>query len=74
MALETLTIPNDQTPVDLLLWRRFRREVPGLVEQTLAQNAGLADLGPFPPAGTKVVVTVPTPQAAVMKPVISLFD
>ena len=74
MATETLTIPNDQTPVDLLLWRRFRREVPGLVEQTLAQNIGLADLGPFPPPGTKVIVTVPAPQTTPAKRVISLFD
>ena len=74
MALETLIVPNDQTPVDLLLWRRFRREVPGLVEQTLAHNPGLADLGPFPPAGTTVVVTAPSPQDAAAKPVISLFD
>lgn len=61
MATETLTFPNDETPLDKLLWRRFKREVPGLVEEVLASNPGLAALGAFPPRGTKVVVTLPAP-------------
>ena len=76
MATEILTIPNDRTPLDLLLWRRFRREVPGLVEQTLMlpANYGLADLGPFPPPGTKITVAIPAPAAKSSRRVISLFD
>lgn len=61
MATETLTFPDDRTPLDKLLWLRFRREIPGLVEQTLAANPGLAGLGACPPRGTKVVVTLPAP-------------
>jgi phage tail protein X len=61
---ETLTIPHDHCPVDLLLFRRFQQEVPGLVEATLAQNRFLAAYGPFPPQGTQVTVTPPVPSGA----------
>ena len=76
MTTETLMFPNDRTPLDLLLWRRFKREVPGLIEQTLglSANVGLAALGVFPPPGTKVVVVIPAPAATSNRPVISLYD
>lgn len=67
MSTETLTVPNDHTPLDKLLFTRFGREVPGLVEQTLAQNPGLAALGVFPPRGTKVIVTVPAPVSSITR-------
>jgi phage tail protein X len=63
MSTETLAFQNDFTPLDLLLYRRYRMEVPGLVEATLALNPGLADLGAFPPRGTAIIVTTPTPAA-----------
>lgn len=63
MATEILTFPTDDWPLDLLLFRRFKREVAGLVEATFAANPGLADLGPCPPRGTRVVVTPPVPAA-----------
>ena len=76
MAMETLTVTSERTPLDLLLWRRFKREVPGLVEDTLDRNPGLAALGLFLPYGTKVLVETPPPEprgrAAV--PVIALYD
>ncbi|RFB80389.1 tail protein X [Methylovirgula sp. 4M-Z18] len=74
MTTETLTFLNDETPLDLLLWRRYLREVPGLVEQVLAGNPGLAALGLMPPRGTKIVVTVPAPVTRSGKPTISLYD
>lgn len=76
MTLEVLTVANDRTPLDLLLFRRFRREVPGLVEATLArpENYLLAGLGAYPPPGTKVTVEIPAPAAKTNRPVISLFD
>ena len=64
MATETLTVIGRPKPLDLVLFRRFRREVPGLVEATYAQNPGLADLGPLLPRGTKVLVTAPAPAPA----------
>lgn len=64
MTRETLTVMREQTPLDLLLWRRFRREVPGLVERTLALNPGLAGAGVMLPIGAKVVVDLPQAQPA----------
>ncbi len=64
MTTETLVFPNGVTPLDLLLYRRFRREVPGLVEATLDRNPGLAALGPYPPRGTTILVEAPRPAPA----------
>jgi phage tail protein X len=75
MTTRTLTFPNDHTPLDLLLFLTYKREVSGLVEATLAANPGLAALGPYPPRGTTIVVTDPAPQdLANSTPVIRLFD
>lgn len=75
MTTRTLTFPNDVTPLDLLLFLAYKREVPGLVEATLADNPGLAAMGPYPPRGTKIVVTDPAPQASSHStPVITLYD
>lgn len=74
MTPDVLTVSSALTTLDLLLWRKYRREVPGLVEQTLAQNRGLAALGPILPIGTKVTVTPPAPPPArTPRPVIRLF-
>ena len=74
-ATEVLTFPNDWTPLDLLLFRRYGQEIPGLCEATLAANPGLAELGPFPPAGTIVTVTSPTPAARQkQRTAIQLYD
>ena len=60
MATEVLTV-TDPVPLDYLLFRRYRREVPGLFEDTLARNRGLAGLGPVLPRGTRVTVAIPAP-------------
>ena len=75
MTTRVLTFANSVTPLDLLLFQTYRREVAGLVEQTLAANPGLAAMGPYPPLGTQITVTDPTPQASANStPVIRLFD
>lgn len=70
----SLTFQNNHTAADLLIGRRFKREVPGLVEKTLDQNYGLAELGVFPPAATKMLVDVPDPADAKKTIVIHLYD
>lgn len=74
--IETLIVASERTPLDLLLWRRYRREVAGLVEDTFARNPGLADMGPNLVVGTHVLVSVPPPepQGAQTTPVVSLYD
>lgn len=74
MPTETLTFQTDDTPLDLLLWRRYRREVPGLVESALDTNYGLAAFGVEPPRGTAVTVEIPKPTATVSRPLVRLFD
>ncbi|WP_194094675.1 tail protein X [Marivivens aquimaris] len=54
---ETITVRTDQTTVSMLVWRRYRRPMPGLVERILALNIGLAS-SPFIPVGTEVVMPI----------------
>jgi len=62
MAIETLTVVAERTTLDLLLWRRYKRDVQGLVEDTLARNPGLARRGVHLPVGLKVLVQTPAPE------------
>jgi len=62
MAAATATSIAGDT-VDLLCWRTLGTTSGGVVEQTLALNPGLAQLGPVLPVAT--VVTLPTVSAAV---------
>ena len=62
MTIETLEVKTERTTLDLLLWRRFRREVPGLVEDTLRRNPGLARLGAILPVGLALQTAVPDPE------------
>lgn len=71
---ETLVVKTERTTLDLLLFRRFKREAPGLVEAVLAANPGLAAMGPYLPVGTSVVVTPPEPETAPARPLVSLYD
>ena len=76
MTNETLEVVAERTTLDLLLWRRFRREVPGLVEETLRRNPGVARLGAFLPVGlsVKVAVPAPEPKGRSTTPVVTLYD
>lgn len=71
---ETLTVERVACPLDLLLFQRFRREVPGLVEATLERNPGLAAHGVFLPIGTTVAVEIPAPtNRPSPKPIVTLW-
>lgn len=61
VATETLIVESEGQPLDLILFRRFGLEYPGLVEATLDANRGLADGGLFLPVGTRIVVPLPAP-------------
>ena len=50
---ETITVEGDGLTVPLIVWRRFLRPMPGLVEKVYHINPGLADLGPILPVGVK---------------------
>ncbi|GIX38029.1 MAG: tail protein [Silanimonas sp.] len=59
--------------LDALCYRHLGRTA-GLVEQALAANPGLADLGPVLPHG--LIVTLPDPAATgeARRPLIQLWD
>ena len=59
---QTVTVEGDALTVSLIVWRRFKRPMPGLVEAILDANPGLADLGPILPLGTVFEMPVPIAQ------------
>lgn len=76
-ATETIVVKGDAIPVDLLLWRRFRRYDPGLVERVLYMNPGIADGTVFLPIGFAVVVPLDAPNpvaASAAKQAVKLYD
>ena len=60
---ETVTVEGDALTVSLIVWRRFHRPMPGLVEQIYDLNPGLADLGQTLPVGTRFEMPIPIPRA-----------
>lgn len=60
-VVERYEIEGEFVSVDLIVWRRYKRKTPGLVEATLDLNPGVADLGPFIPRGTEVTIPVDKP-------------
>ena len=61
-VIETIKVEGDGLTVSLLVWRRFRRSMPGLVDQIYDMNVGLADLGPVLPVGTTFDIPIPIPR------------
>ena len=57
--VETVVVTGDMITVPLLVWRRFRRHMPGMVERIFAENAGLVEHGLFLLFGTQVRMPVP---------------
>lgn len=57
-VIERVTVQADWMTVPRIVFRRFGRPVPGLVERVYDMNPGLADLGPYPPAGTAFLMPV----------------
>ena len=61
-VIETVTIEGDGLTVATLVWRRFKRPMPGLVEAIYDLNPGLADLGQTLPVGTSFDMPIPIPR------------
>jgi len=62
MIVEPVTVEGEFITVSLVVWRRFRRPMPGLVEQVHDMNPGLADLDAYLPVGTTFNLPIPTPR------------
>ena len=61
-VIETVTVEGDGLTVSVIVWRRFKRTMPGLVEAIYDQNPGLADLGQILPVGTSFDMPIPIPR------------
>ncbi len=73
MTIETLIVKEDFTTLDLLLWRRFGREIRGATDSTLAINQDLAELGPYLPVGTEVDIEIPQVKAEPVVKIVRLW-
>ena len=70
MIVEPVTVQGEFITVSLIVWRRFRRPMPGLVEQTYDMNPGLGELGAFLPVGATFDMPVPVPrEPAILDPI-----
>jgi len=70
MIVEPITIEGEFITVSLIVWRRFKRPMPGLVEKIHDINPGLADLGAHLPVGTSFDMPVPMPrEPAILDPI-----
>lgn len=76
IARETFTVRSDGMSVDLILWQRFRRPMPGLFERimALAENQHLEHCGFVLPLGVAVTIPIEPPPREPELPVISLWD
>lgn len=71
---ETYIVADDAMPLDLLVWRRFRKRTPDLVERILEINRDLADLGQLLPVGTSVIIPIDAPDnTPARKPAVRLW-
>lgn len=73
MIIEPVTVEGEFITVSLIVWRRFKRPMPGLLEQILDLNPGLAAFGPWLPVGTTFDMPVPTPREPALLAPISLW-
>lgn len=75
MKIETIVIKGEGITVDLLVWRRYRRPIPGMVEKVLALNPGLAACGPYLPLGRAVKLPIVESKAETpARAVVQLWD
>ena len=72
--IETFVVEQDFTMLDNIIWRRYRRRTPGLVEKTLDLNPGLSDLGPYLPIGTVIRIPLDQPKSVPTLPLVRLWD
>lgn len=72
--MEVIQVEGEGLMLDAVLWQRFKRPTPGLVERTLDVNPGLAALGPILPHGTRILVPIATIAQSAVLPKVSLWD
>lgn len=76
LTYETHRVGSEGLSLDAILWRRFHREMPGLLERTLglAANQHLERMGFILPLGTVVTIPIESQPATTTTNVVSLWD
>lgn len=64
VVVEKIRVTAEFSTLSLMLWRRFQRPMPGLLEDTLARNPGLEALGYYLPVGTEFDIGVQTQESS----------
>jgi phage tail protein X len=72
-AYEEVTVRSYGMTVRKIVWRRFRKPMPGLAERVLDFNPGLAALGFELPVGTTFTLIIPEEPQAPSRPVTRLW-
>lgn len=70
---ETYRLDGDALPLDLIVWRRYRRQTPGLVEAILDMNQGLAAQGPLIARGTTIKMPIDKPATPAQVALVRLW-
>jgi phage tail protein X len=73
-TFETIAVKAEGLTVSRIVWRRFRRYMPGLVARVLDINPGLAGAGPILPYGTKFTMPIEPPPQTIIRPVVNIWD
>ena len=69
---ETVIVEGFDVTIPLIVWRRWHRPMPGMVERILDSNPHLSHLGPVLPVGTRVTIPIPpseTDEQVLLDPV-----
>jgi phage tail protein X len=76
ITYENVRVRSDGISLDLIVWQRFRRPMPGLVESILALPVNQhLESAPFVlPLGTEVTIPIESRPAAQTVSVVSLWD
>jgi len=71
--IERVTVQGDFITVSLIVWRRFRQPMPGLVERIYDMNQNLAEAGSYLPVGTVFDMPIPAPRPVTVLDPITLW-
>lgn len=71
---EEVTVGSEGIRLSQIVWNRFKRPMPDVVELTLAENPGLAELGLHLPVGATFLLPVPVPTLVKYREPIRLWD
>jgi len=73
-TIESHTVDVDYMTLSTVVWSRFKKRMPGMVERIYAENPALANLGPILPRGTVVRIPVDVSTEPEEVAVVSLWS